>query len=136
MIATDTAADVIIPGHALPTIEENGSRGVRLLDLTIIFDDLRRQDGRAVALALAERLGIVRLIIVHPAQNSGIVLMPKADGVLSAYHADAVLLKFLELLFRRPPPEADVHVDADVLVFCGVAGVLQPYRNGEELGVD
>src|SRR5262249_6174596 len=40
-----------------------------------------------------------------------------------------------ELLLRRPPPQADVHVDAEVLVPGGMGWILQPDGEGKELGI-
>ena len=66
-----------------PRFSSTGRDGSAVLSLLVVLDDLRRQDRRAVALAAAKRLGVVRLVAVHPADDGRIVLVRQPDGVLA-----------------------------------------------------
>src|SRR4029079_11553998 len=46
MIASHAAADILIPGHALTEIQEDGARAIGLLAFLVVLADFARQDGR------------------------------------------------------------------------------------------
>ncbi len=54
MIAADAAAYVVVPCHALAEIQQHRTRGVGGAHPLIVAHDFLRQNGRTVALALAE----------------------------------------------------------------------------------
>ena len=75
MIAPHAAPDVIVVGDTLPEIQQHRPRGIGVLHPLVIGYDFFRRDGRAVSFAIAERLRVVRLITVHPADDGGIIQM-------------------------------------------------------------
>src|SRR6185369_3084016 len=101
MVPPDTATDVIVPRHALPEIEQHRARRVGGADTLVVLRDLLRQNRRAVAFALAERLRVVRLIAVHPSHDDRMVLVLQPAAVLRADHGHAGPLQIRELIGRR-----------------------------------
>jgi hypothetical protein len=132
MIGPHATTIPAVPGHALTKIEHHRPGRVFLLDLAIGFDDLLRRDRRAVALPLAQRLGVVRLVPVHPADDSLLIKVLQGVLVLVADDRHVVPLQLGDLLGGRPLPQGDVHIDAEGLILGGVAGILQPDGDGEE----
>ena len=105
--------------------------GSRVLIFSVVFDDLLGRDRRAVALASAQRLGVVRLVAVHPADDRLFVEVLQGIVVLFADDRHAMPLQFVDLLLGRSLPKAHVQIDAKGLVLGSVAGVLQPDGDGE-----
>src|SRR5439155_7911650 len=133
VVAAHAAADVIVEGDALAEVEQHRAVRVGGLDLLVILDDLLRSDGRAVALAAAERLRVVRLVAVHPADDRVAVAELQGATVLPADDVQAGLVERAELLVRRPAPQRDVGVDPKFLVPLGIPRRLEPDGKREKV---
>src|SRR5262249_13402446 len=96
-----------VPRHALAQIEHHRALWIGLSDLAVTLDDPLRRDRRPVPLPPAERLGVVGLIAVHPADDRRPLLESQRSFALPADQPDAGPVQRLELLLGRPPPEPD-----------------------------
>jgi hypothetical protein len=86
-------------------------------------DDLGRVDARTIA-ASAIGLGVVRLVLLQPADQDRIVDMRQADRVLVGNDGHSNGSKGVKLVRRRALPQPDVEVNPDVAVRLHVGRVL------------
>ena len=135
MIASHAASDVIVERDTLPEVQQYRSRGIRSADSFEVGDNLVRQDWRPVTLPIAERLRVIGLIAVHPADDEGIVAMTQADFILVADQTHAGLFQCRQLLFGRAAPETDVGVEAGLAIPFRVGGSLEPHCERKESAI-
>ena len=154
---TLAAAVVFLPRNALPQPHEDRPRGIVGFGLCVIADDPLRRHGRAIALVvplgqplllvdlrpafldlllvalpeLGKRLGIVRFIAVHPADEEWLVQVRAGEVVQVADHRHVRLAQRLDLCRGRALPQSDVEIYPGGLVARGILGVLEPDGNGE-----
>jgi hypothetical protein len=84
MVSADAAADVIIPCDGLSEIEENRAGRIGRMDFVVARDDFLWKHGRTVTFALAEGLGVVGLVILHPCDDGGIIFVFEGEFILVA----------------------------------------------------
>src|ERR1035441_7742536 len=104
----------------------HGPRRIGRPDLQIILDDSLGGDGRTVTFRSAERLRVVGLVSVYPADNRRVVEMAAGRRVLLADHLHARRFQGRKLAFGWPLPKSYVCVEAGPAVSAGVTRVLQP----------
>src|SRR5574341_1559914 len=112
MITAHSPPDPVVPGDSLAEVEQHWPCGVSRAQLAVILDDLRGRNRRAVAFAPPQRLRVVRLVAVHPADDGAVIEMPAAGFVLVTNHFHAGLLERDQLVLGWSLPEANVEVES------------------------
>src|SRR5690606_29601634 len=92
----------------------------------VVRDDLLGANRWAVSPALAERLSVVRLVPMHPADDDLALDLRLPVLIEVADDGHPMSLEKGKLLLGRSFPEADVEVDADFPVLAGVSRRLEP----------
>ena len=80
-------------------------------------------------------LGVVRLVLLHPALEDRVARAGEGRGVLVRHDGHAGLGQRVQLVVARPFPQTDEQVDADLAVGLGIGGRLEPDGDGEVAGV-
>lgn len=135
MVAPDATANPIVPGDPLAEVEHDGTGGINGADALVMIDNGGGRNGRTVAVGVAEGLGVVGFILVHPAGDDGVVSEPQRQLIQAADHGHAGGLEGVNLGGGWPFPKGDVKIYSRGLKASGIGRVLTPDGNGEEVRV-
>ena len=135
MVAANAAANPVVPGNPLAEVDHDRTGGIHGAHALVILDNGGGENWRAVALAAAEGLGVVRFILVHPAGDDGVVFEAERQLIQTTDHRHVGALQFLKLRGGWPLPKGDVEIYPRRLKSSGIGRALTPDGHGEEVGV-